>query len=105
VPHRIGTGARSTRSLAVDQELGEGTGGGVPPVVADPLDAVEVGEDEDVKQLDARIRAVGVEPLSEHPLELLEVHEAKASAERDTIGRPAGFSAYARSPQVGPYAH
>src|SRR5215207_2747308 len=39
--------------LAVDQQLGEGARLGVPPELADPVGAVEVGEHEDVEELGA----------------------------------------------------
>ena len=39
--------------LAVDQELGERPRLRVPPELADPISAVEVGEHQDVEQLDA----------------------------------------------------
>jgi hypothetical protein len=39
--------------LAVDQQLRESAGSGVPLVAAEPLGAVEVGEHEDVEQFGA----------------------------------------------------
>lgn len=46
--------------LAVDQKLGEGAGRGVPVERADAVGAVEVWKHEDVEQLGARGRAVGL---------------------------------------------
>jgi hypothetical protein len=46
--------------LAVDQQLGEGAGGGVPPVGADRIDPVEVREHEDVQQFGAGSGAEGI---------------------------------------------
>jgi hypothetical protein len=57
--------ARSVRSSSQsDQQLGEGSRLGVPPVAADPIGAVEVGEHEDVEQLGATGRPEGVEALT-----------------------------------------
>jgi hypothetical protein len=46
--------------LAVDQELGEGAALRVAPELADPVGSLEVGEHEDMKQLNAGSRAEGV---------------------------------------------
>jgi hypothetical protein len=51
--------------FAVDQEFAEGPGLGVPPVRADRIGAVEVGEHQDVEQLGAGSGTEGVEALTE----------------------------------------
>ena len=50
--------------LAVDQELGEGPRLRIPPELADPVGAVEVGEHQEVEQLGAGSRPEGVQALS-----------------------------------------
>ena len=57
--------------LAVDQELGEGPALRMTPELADSLGALEVGEHQDVEQLDARSGAERVQALSESALELV----------------------------------
>jgi len=49
--------------LQVDQQLAEGPCLGVPPELADPLGAVEVGEAEDVEQFGAGSWTERVETL------------------------------------------
>jgi hypothetical protein len=59
--------------FAVDQQLGEGPRLRVPPELADPVGALEVGEQQDVEQLGAGSGTEGVESLTELTLEL-QVH-------------------------------
>ena len=47
--------------LAVDQELGEGAALRVAPELTDPSSALEVGQHENVEELDASRRREGVE--------------------------------------------
>ena len=60
--------------LAVDQELGEGPRRGVPPVRADRIGPLEVGERQDVEQLGAGSRAECIEAIPKSPLQLVGTH-------------------------------
>jgi len=66
--------ARSVRSLAVDQEFGEGTALRVAPELSDPVGAVEVGEHEDVEQLGAGGGAERVEALPDSLFKFIWTH-------------------------------
>jgi hypothetical protein len=50
--------------LAVDQQLSEGPRLRVPPVLSDPVGAVEVGQHQDVEQLGAWSRTERVQALT-----------------------------------------
>ena len=55
---------------------------GVPPVVADPVDPLEVREHEDVEQLGAGSGAEGVEMGLEPPFEFIRTHGRRLAARR-----------------------
>ena len=60
--------------LAVDQQLGESPGLRVPPELADPVGALELGQHQDVKEFGARSRPESVKALSEAALEFVWPH-------------------------------
>jgi hypothetical protein len=53
--------------FAVDQELGEGAGLGMPPELTDPVGALEVRESQDVEEFGASCRREGFEASPEPP--------------------------------------
>src|SRR5215216_6984887 len=60
--------------LAVDQQLGEDARLRVPPELADPVGATEVGQHQDVEELGAWGAAECAEPLTKGSFELLQGH-------------------------------
>jgi hypothetical protein len=73
--------------LAVDQEFGEGACLRVPPIGADPVGAVEVGEHQDVEQLGAGSRAESLQTLLQSTLKLVGTHEQETTPSRRPTGR------------------
>jgi hypothetical protein len=76
--------------LPVDQEFGEGAGLGVPPVGADRVDTLEVGEHQDVEQPSAGSWGEGVETLLWSALEFIGTHRSRLA---DVTGSKSGSSA------------
>ena len=65
--------------LGVDQWLAERPRRRARPELADPVRPVEVGQPEDVQELDAGCLREGLDPLAERLLHLLEGHASNAS--------------------------
>jgi hypothetical protein len=63
--------------LAVDQELGESATLRVAPELSDSVGPLEVGKHQDVEWLGAASRSQGIEPFTELPLDVLQVHEGE----------------------------
>jgi len=65
--------------LAVDEELAEGPGLGVPPVGADRVGPVEVGEHQDAEKFGAGSGAERVEACPKSAFQLIRPHGLKAT--------------------------